>query len=106
MACRVLGHLPLSIQYHPGIFTYTFTPNTGECATLANLTIEIIAPTVPTFNHWDPIVKVQHHCFALYFKPFSGINGTWNPATINTSSPGSFTYTLRQMPVSVQQQQQ
>jgi gliding motility-associated-like protein len=80
---------------NPGIFTYTFTPNTGECATLANLTIEIIAPTVPTFNQLGPYCQ---GATPPVLPPTStnspGINGTWNPATINTSSPGSFTYTF------------
>lgn len=77
----------------PGTFTYTFTPNVGQCATTATLQVQIVAPATPLFN---PIANIcqNNTAPALPSTSTNGISGTWNPANINTSTPGTFTFTF------------
>lgn len=72
--------------------TYTFTPNAGQCAATATLTIIVNTSTVPTFN---PVAAI---CAGSPLNPLpttstNGITGTWAPAlnnnltTVYTFSP-------------------
>ena len=80
----------------PGLVTYTFTPDAGQCATTSTLSVTIDAPyIVPTFN---PIANICQDQTAPAL-PVSSTNttpitGTWNPATIDSSTPGLVTYTF------------
>ncbi len=73
--------------------TYTFTPNAGQCATTATLTITINAPTTPTFN---PLANVCQNATAptLPGSSLNGFTGTWSPATFSTATAGTFTSTF------------
>ncbi len=87
--------IPASINTSAlGTVTYTFTPSAGSCATPASLNITInanISPTFPTIAN-----SYCQNAAAPVLPPTSkeGIAGTWNPASINTSVPGSSTYTI------------
>jgi gliding motility-associated-like protein len=78
----------------PGTYSFTFTPNAGQCAANGNLSVTIDAPSiVPTFN---PIANICQDLTApaLPNPSINGITGSWSPATINTSVPGTYTFTF------------
>jgi gliding motility-associated-like protein len=76
----------------PGTFTYTFTPNSGVCATTATIQINVLDPIVPQFNSIAPVCQGSP-APVLPTTSLNGINGTWNPA-VSTATPGTFTYTF------------
>jgi gliding motility-associated-like protein len=76
-----------------GIITFTFTPDAGQCATIATMDIEITTSIIPTFASIGPL------CFGSIAPslPISSTNnptitGTWSPSTINTAIIGTLTY--------------
>ena len=78
----------------PGNFNYVFTPNAGECATGATLTITITPADLPLFN-----VDLQY-CIgeaipALPTTSVNGISGSWTP-TINSGATTTYTFTPSQ----------
>ncbi|MCC6253106.1 MAG: gliding motility-associated C-terminal domain-containing protein [Bacteroidia bacterium] len=78
-----------------GTTTYTFTPNAGQCAVSTTMDIEITNSLTPTFASIAPICQGS----TAPSLPSSSTNsipitGTWNPATINTSTVGTTTYTF------------
>ncbi|MFD2541064.1 T9SS type B sorting domain-containing protein [Lacinutrix gracilariae] len=71
--------------------TYTFTPNSDECATVTTLTIEVNEGIIPEF---DPIMPI---CIGDMLSPLptisnNGIAGTWSPAIDNTQTT-TYTFT-------------
>lgn len=70
--------------------TYTFTPNTGQCANTATMTVVVNNLVVPTFTNPGPICSGAN----LLLPPTStnGINGTWAPAANNTATT-TYTFT-------------
>ncbi len=71
-------------------YTYSFTPDAGQCATYVNPTVTVIAPITPTFTQVGPI------CAGVSMSPLpsqsnNGINGHWTPALNNTATT---TYTF------------
>ncbi len=82
-----------------GTATYTFTPSSaGTCATPVSLNITIansISPTFPTI-----IDSFCQNAVAPALPPTSieGINGTWSPSSISTSSVGRTLYTFTPAP--------
>jgi gliding motility-associated-like protein len=76
----------------PGTFTYTFTPNSGVCATIATIQITVLDPMIPQFNTIAPICQGTL-APTLPTTSLNGINGTWSPA-VSTATPGTFTYTF------------
>jgi len=71
--------------------TYTFTPDSGQCATEASLTITVNQPVTPTFTAVDPI------CYGdvLTDLPTTSDNsysGTWLPA-LNNIETTTYTFT-------------
>ncbi|MDA3911126.1 MAG: gliding motility-associated C-terminal domain-containing protein [Bacteroidales bacterium] len=71
--------------------TYTFTPTTGQCATTANLTIDITQPANPTFDPVGPFCAGEN-ISALPTTSTNGIGGTWSPA-INNTATTTYTFT-------------
>jgi gliding motility-associated-like protein len=74
--------------------TYTFTPDTGQCAIAVNLTITVNQLRTPNFasvptsvceNSIAPILPSNS-------SNASPITGTWNPATVDTSVLGTADY--------------
>ncbi len=81
-----------------GVFVYTFTPNSGQCATNATMDVTINAEsTVPTF---DQIANICQGLQAPDLPTISinNITGTWSPSTIDTSVVGTVTYTFTPNP--------
>ena len=73
-----------------GRSTYTFTPDEGQCATTTTMSI-VISPgdiTLPT----PQIGPLLQNSVPPELPTFGNVTGTWNPATINTSTIGSFWY--------------
>ncbi len=70
---------------------YTFTPDGGECATTQTLTIDIIQPTIPTFDAVGPYC-LGETIPALPTTSTNGITGTWSPVIDNTATT-EYTFT-------------
>src|SRR5690606_24653408 len=71
--------------------TYTFTPNTGQCATTQTMTVTVNQPVVPTFN------PAGTYCSGDIIPPLpttstNGITGTWAPA-LNYTQTTTYTFT-------------
>ena len=71
--------------------TYTFTPDSGQCATTASLTITVNPLVTPVFL---PVVAI---CAGDVLSPLpttsiNGITGTWSPALDNTATT-TYTFT-------------
>ncbi|WP_394345867.1 beta strand repeat-containing protein, partial [Flavobacterium silvisoli] len=71
--------------------TYTFTPNTGQCATTATLQIVVNPNVVPTFTPVSPVCAGTV-LTALPTTSNNGITGTWSPALNNTTTT-TYTFT-------------
>ncbi len=74
--------------------TYTFTPNQGQCATTANMTIVVDTALVPTF------AAVAAICEGAALSPLpttsqNGITGAWSPA-LNNGATTTYTFTPNQ----------
>ena len=77
-----------------GTATYTFTPNAGQCAAPATLTVTTIAPTVPTFNAVsDVCLNSSAPVLPTNSTNTTPIPGTWAP-TVSTAVAGTAVYTF------------
>lgn len=78
-----------------GTFTYIFTPDAAFCASPYTMTITVTDPLQPIFDPIGPYCKGDTPD-NLPTSPTNdpSITGTWNPATISTSTSGTFTYTF------------
>lgn len=78
-----------------GTSTYTFTPEPGQCASGFSIEITINALITPIF---DPVPDICQNSSGTLLPQISlnnpPITGTWQPAVINTSVPGDFTYSF------------
>ena len=72
--------------------TYTFTPNPGQCAVTATLNVTVNASTTPTFSAIAPICSGAA-APVLPGTSNNGVSGTWNPATVNNTASGTYTFT-------------
>ncbi|QSB25180.1 choice-of-anchor L domain-containing protein [Flavobacterium sp. CLA17] len=68
---------------------YTFTPNSGQCATTTKLTVAINLKTVPVFTAVAPICEGE--TIVLPAQSNNGITGTWTPA-INNITTTEYTF--------------
>ncbi|MBW6489676.1 MAG: gliding motility-associated C-terminal domain-containing protein [Lentimicrobium sp.] len=76
-----------------GFFTFTFTPDAGQCAIETAMVIEVSDEIEPTFDQIGPLCQ-NSTAPVLPTTSLEGITGIWTPATINTSVPGLFTFTF------------
>ena len=76
-----------------GTTIYTFTPDAGQCGTPTTLSITVTDQITPTFNAIGPFC-LNSVAPALPLKSTNNIIGTWNPATINTTTAGTTMYTF------------
>src|SRR5205809_213450 len=77
-----------------GTTTYTFTPtDASQCATTASISVTVTPQVTPTFNTVGPLCQ-NSTAPALPSTSTNGITGTWSPATINTATAGTTTYTF------------
>lgn len=72
--------------------TYTFTPNSGQCASTTTMTVTINSQTLPTFTQLGPFCQ-NNTVPSLPTTSTNGITGTWNPSVINNSSTTTYTFT-------------
>jgi gliding motility-associated-like protein len=70
--------------------TYTFTPNSGQCATTQTMTITVGTAIVPTFTQVSAICAGSTLA-ALPSTSTNGIAGTWSPI-INNSATTTYTF--------------
>jgi len=77
----------------PGIFTFTFTPDTDQCATVVTMDIVILPEIVPDFEDIGPLC-VNSVPPILPDTSLNGVPGTWDPPVINTGLPGTFFFTF------------
>ena len=68
---------------------YTFTPSTGQCASVVTMRVTITQPVIPTFSPIGPYCRGE--AFTLPAFSLNGISGTWSPAINNTQTT---TYTF------------
>ena len=76
-----------------GTSAYTFTPAAGQCAIPVTLEVEITNSITPVFAAIGPL-PLNSIAPALPSASTNGISGIWTPATINTSTTGTSTYTF------------
>jgi gliding motility-associated-like protein len=75
--------------------TYTFTPIAGVCATSYTQTILVNPIVNPTFNPIGPLCQNDANpTLPLVSTNTPSITGTWNPASISTSTIGNTNYTF------------
>lgn len=70
---------------------YTFTPNSGQCANSAKLTIAVNSKTVPIFSIVAPICEGET-ITSLPLQSNNGIAGTWSPS-LNNLTTTEYTFT-------------
>jgi len=82
----------------PGTYTYQVTASNGQnCSKTKEITITVIDSQTPTFSF--PTTFCQYSTpITLPSKSDNNINGTWSPATINTTTPGEYTYIFTPAP--------
>jgi len=95
--------VPISGNWSPAVINtstigstvYTFTPNVGQCASNATMTISITNPVTPSFSQLGPYCQNTSPGL-LPSSPSNApsINGTWSPSDINTSIIGTSVYTF------------
>src|SRR5678810_1068524 len=76
-----------------GTTTYTFTPANGQCAGPVTMNIVVTTQITPTFTQIGPLCQ-NATAPALPGTSNNNITGTWSPATINTATAGTTTYTF------------
>ncbi|MCK9613553.1 MAG: hypothetical protein PHR81_11440, partial [Bacteroidales bacterium] len=76
-----------------GTTTYTITVNDGSTTATDIVTVTATANVTPTFTQLGPYC-VGATPGVLPTTSTNGITGTWNPATINTTSQGTTQYTF------------
>lgn len=73
--------------------TYTFTPDTGQCAIPVQIDIEVLPVVNPLFKQLGPLCQFSV-APALPAVSTNGIKGTWNPENIETGIAGTSVYTF------------
>lgn len=71
--------------------TYTFTPDSGQCASTTTLEIVVNQPVTPTFNAVSAICS-GGTLNTLPTTSLNGISGSWSPALNNTATT-TYTFT-------------
>jgi gliding motility-associated-like protein len=75
----------------PGVFTFVFIPDSGQCALTDTMQITIEPEITPVFAQIEPICQYEVPP-ALPDTSTNGVSGTWIPDTISTLVPGTFTF--------------
>jgi gliding motility-associated-like protein len=78
---------------NPGINTYSFTPDPGQCASPTSLNVTVNPTLTPTFAS-IPALCQNTTAPSLPTTSVNSISGAWSPASINTSILGTSTYTF------------
>ena len=70
--------------------TYTFTPDAGQCATTAQMTVSVGPPSTPTFTQHSDICSGE--TITLPTTSNESFTGTWSPTADNTTTT-TYTFT-------------
>jgi hypothetical protein len=76
-----------------GTTNYTFTPNAGQGAATATMSVTINAQIAPVFTAIGPLSQGSSAPLLPTIST-NGISGNWNPALISTSTVGTNAYTF------------
>lgn len=81
----------------PGMTSYTFTPNAGQCADPVTISITINPEITPVFN---PIPNLCQNDPSITLPTTSnnGVSGNWAPPTVQTTLPGTQMYSFTPTP--------
>ena len=71
-----------------GVFSYTFTPNQGECA--FSITVDIAVNPIQNITFSDTVICEGD---SIAFPNTNSTTGTWIPANLNNSNSTSYTFT-------------
>jgi gliding motility-associated-like protein len=75
-----------------GTFNYTFTPNSGECATTFVQTIFVVNNVTPSFSFPTSICQGSTPP-SLPTNSNNGVLGSWNPTNVSNTASGSYLFT-------------
>ncbi len=77
-----------------GQSTYTFLPNTGQCASVApyEITIDVTPSTISNFDPINPICTGTIPPVLSNVAP-NGVSGTWSPSIIDNTTSGDYEFT-------------
>jgi len=74
--------------------TYTFTPNAGQCAIPATLTVTVDPNITPTFSIGSMLsICTGGSVPLLPTVSDNGINGSWSPAVVSDQASATYTFT-------------
>lgn len=76
-----------------GTTVYTFTPTAGQCAPSTTMSVNVTSSITPTFSALGPYC-IGSTPSILPTTSTNGINGSWSPSTISTSTAGTTVYTF------------
>lgn len=72
--------------------TYTFTPDSPQCATTQTMTITVTPKTIPTFNQIPPICQGEQ-LPNLPAMSTNAVIGFWSPPEMNNMQTTTYTFT-------------
>jgi len=72
--------------------SYIFTPNAGQCAGIFTMNISVANSLTPNFSYATSYCEGSTVPVLGSVSP-NGISGTWSPAIINNTTPGTYTFT-------------
>lgn len=73
--------------------TYTFTPVNNNCSSTTIMEVVINSNVTPTFAPINPLC-INENAPNLPISSINGINGTWSPSIISTTTAGNFNFTF------------
>jgi len=77
-----------------GTIVYTFTPNPGQCASTATMSVVVTPEITPTFTQLGPLCQNSTApILPTSSSNLPAITGTWN-AVLSTASAGTIVYTF------------
>lgn len=76
-----------------GTFTFTFTPDAGQCATTATLDLTVNPTVTPAFTALAAVCQGDTPAPTLPTTSTNAITGTWSSAP-STATAGTFTFTF------------
>ena len=98
-----INTIPITGKWFPAFSTakagktsYTFTPDAGQCATVAKVDVVVVSPTITTFTQIDPLCQ---NSVAIKALPSSSANkmpitGIWSPK-FSTETAGTTIYNFK-----------
>ncbi|MFC6095145.1 T9SS type B sorting domain-containing protein [Flavobacterium qiangtangense] len=72
---------------------YTFTPNSGQCATSVSLSVTVGNSTIPNFEVTPLNICSGSSVPTLNTTSPNGITGIWSPSAISNTNSGTYTFT-------------